>query len=103
MKALHRSPRGPGEDAAHRTDLTPGAAASGLRPFHHQSRPLFDFVEEAMLALLGFATIGVFLAAIMTKRVSVLVALILIPLIFALIGGFGLGLGKMMLDGIVRV
>ena len=56
-----------------------------------------------MLALLGFATIGVFLAAIMTKRVSVLVALILIPLIFALIGGFGLGLGKMMLDGIVRV
>lgn len=56
-----------------------------------------------MLALLGFATVGVFLVAIMTKRVSVLVALIMIPLVFALIGGFGLGLGKMMQDGIVRV
>jgi citrate-Mg2+:H+ or citrate-Ca2+:H+ symporter, CitMHS family len=56
-----------------------------------------------MLALLGFATIGVFLVAIMTKRLSVLVALILVPLVFALLGGFGLALGKMMLDGIVRV
>jgi citrate-Mg2+:H+ or citrate-Ca2+:H+ symporter, CitMHS family len=56
-----------------------------------------------MLAALGFATIGVFLAAIMTKRLSVLVALILVPLGFALVGGFALGLGKMMSDGIVRV
>lgn len=56
-----------------------------------------------MLALLGFATIGVFLVAIMTKRLSVLVALIMIPLVFALIGGFGLPLGKMMQDGLVRV
>jgi citrate-Mg2+:H+ or citrate-Ca2+:H+ symporter, CitMHS family len=56
-----------------------------------------------MLAALGFATIGVFLAAIMTKRLSVLVALILVPLVFALLGGFAPGLGKMMSDGIVRV
>ena len=32
-----------------------------------------------MLAAFGFATIAVFLTAIMTKRVSVLVALVLIP------------------------
>ncbi|MFL9829085.1 SLC13 family permease, partial [Rhodoplanes sp. SY1] len=56
-----------------------------------------------MLAALGFATIGVFLLAIMTKRVSVLVALILIPLVFALAGGFGPTVGKMMQDGIIRV
>jgi CitMHS family citrate-Mg2+:H+ or citrate-Ca2+:H+ symporter len=56
-----------------------------------------------MLALLGFATIGVFLTAIMTKQMSVLVALILVPLVFALFGGFGLDLGKMMSDGILQV
>ncbi|NVO14560.1 MAG: citrate transporter [Rhodoplanes sp.] len=56
-----------------------------------------------MLAMLGFATIGVFLVAIMTKRMSVLVALVLVPLVFALAGGFGGALGKMMLDGIIRV
>jgi citrate-Mg2+:H+ or citrate-Ca2+:H+ symporter, CitMHS family len=56
-----------------------------------------------MLAALGFATVGVFLAAVMTKRLSVLVALILVPVAFALLGGFGLSLGKMMSDGLVRV
>jgi citrate-Mg2+:H+ or citrate-Ca2+:H+ symporter, CitMHS family len=56
-----------------------------------------------MLAALGFATIAVFLFAIMTKRLSVLVALVLIPTIGGLLAGAGLGLGKMMLDGIGRV
>ena len=56
-----------------------------------------------MLAALGFATIAVFLIAIMTKRVSVLVALILIPTVAGLVAGFGTGLGKMMLEGITRV
>ncbi|WP_407520247.1 CitMHS family transporter [Methylobacterium oryzisoli] len=56
-----------------------------------------------MLAVLGFATIAVFLYAIMTKRLSVLVALILIPTIAGLLAGAGPGLGKMMLDGIGRV
>ena len=37
-----------------------------------------------MLAALGFATIAIFLFAIMTKRVSVLVALILIPTVAGL-------------------
>ena len=56
-----------------------------------------------MLALLGFLTIFVFLALILTKRVSVIVALILVPVVFALIGGFGADLGSFMLDGIVGV
>jgi len=42
-----------------------------------------------MLAALGFATIAIFLFAIMTKRVSVLVALILIPTAAGLIAGAG--------------
>ena len=53
-----------------------------------------------MLALLGLATIVVLLAVIMTKRMSPLVALILVPLIAALVGGFGLGTGKFVVDGL---
>lgn len=54
-----------------------------------------------MLTLLGFGMVITFMALIMTKRLSPLVALIAIPLIFAVIGGFGSEeLGKMMLDGI---
>lgn len=56
-----------------------------------------------MLAALGFATIAVFLFAIMTKRLSVLVALILIPAVAGLLAGAGPNLGKMMLDGVGRV
>lgn len=56
-----------------------------------------------MLALLGFLTITVFLYLILTKRVSVVVALILVPTVFALIGGFGVEIGSMMLAGIEEV
>ncbi|MFB5285310.1 CitMHS family transporter [Peribacillus sp. Hz7] len=56
-----------------------------------------------MLALLGFLTIGIFLFLIMTNRLSVLIALVLVPVVFALIGGFGLGIGQMMLDGVIKV
>ena len=56
-----------------------------------------------MLAILGFATIAIFLFAIMTRRMSVLVALVLIPTIAGLLAGAGPELGKMMLDGIARV
>ena len=52
------------------------------------------------LPLLGLATIVLLLAAIMTKRMSPLVALIIIPIAAALIGGFGLGTGKMVVDGL---
>jgi citrate-Mg2+:H+ or citrate-Ca2+:H+ symporter, CitMHS family len=62
-----------------------------------------------MLSLLGFVTIGVFLTLIMTKRLSVHVSLILVPAIAAIIGAYATGLypvtgvGKMMIDGILRV
>lgn len=56
-----------------------------------------------MLAALGFATIALFLYGIMSKRVSVLVALILIPAIAGVLAGAGPDLGKMMLDGVIRV
>ncbi|MFC7365177.1 MULTISPECIES: CitMHS family transporter [Bhargavaea] len=56
-----------------------------------------------MLALLGFLTIVVFLALILTKRVSVIVSLIIVPVVFALIGGFWSEMGGFMLDGVISV
>ncbi|WP_121357410.1 CitMHS family transporter [Flavisolibacter nicotianae] len=57
-----------------------------------------------MLALLGFLTIAVFLLLVITKRLSVLLSLILVPIIFALIGGFApKALGEMIVTGIKQV
>ncbi|MEI5134556.1 citrate:proton symporter [Streptomyces libani] len=56
-----------------------------------------------MLAALGFSTIGIFLLLTMTKRVSVLVALVLLPVLAALAGGFAGELGQMVLDGLSTV
>ncbi|MFC3943748.1 citrate transporter [Pseudomonas gingeri NCPPB 3146 = LMG 5327] len=53
-----------------------------------------------MLTILGFSMVICFMFLIMTKRLSALIALILIPIVFALIGGFYTGLGGMMLDGV---
>lgn len=56
-----------------------------------------------MIALLGFAMMFMFILLIVTKRLSALLGLILVPIIFAIIGGFGLELGPMILDGLVGV
>lgn len=56
-----------------------------------------------MLTALGFATIAVFLVAVLSGRVSALVALVLIPVVFGLLTGAGAGLGPMMLDGLIKV
>jgi len=57
-----------------------------------------------MLASLGFATIAVFLILIMTRRLSVITALVLIPVLFGLIAGFSFyELGEMSLTGIKQV
>ncbi|GAB2956953.1 CitMHS family transporter [Nonomuraea fastidiosa] len=56
-----------------------------------------------MIALLGFLTIGLFLALTMTKRISVLTALVLVPVAAALIGGFASDLGPMILEGLGKV
>ncbi|WP_313452092.1 citrate:proton symporter [Brevundimonas sp.] len=55
------------------------------------------------LAVLGFVTIGVFLALILFTRTSVLAALVLVPVVAALVGGFGGGLAEMTGDGLRTV
>lgn len=52
------------------------------------------------LSLLGFGMVLTFLILIMARRLSALVALIVVPVAFALIGGFASTMGGMMLDGI---
>ncbi len=56
-----------------------------------------------MLTTLAFSMVVVFMALIMTKRLSALTALILVPIAFGLIGGFAGGLGAMMLAGITKL
>lgn len=57
-----------------------------------------------MLSILGFATIGLFLALIITKRLSVITALVLVPLVMGLLAGFTpKELGEMILAGIKQV
>jgi CitMHS family citrate-Mg2+:H+ or citrate-Ca2+:H+ symporter len=56
--------------------------------------------ERGMLALLGVITIGVLLLVIMTKWMSPLIALILIPLVASLIGGFGWDTSKFIVGGL---
>ena len=56
-----------------------------------------------MLTILGFGMVLTFMYLIMSKRLSPLVALITVPIVFALIGGFGAGLDEMMLDGIKKI
>ena len=55
------------------------------------------------LALLGFLTIGVFLALILFARAPVIVALILVPICAALLGGLGADLSKHVIDGVKAV
>ncbi|ABR50322.1 citrate/H+ symporter, CitMHS family [Alkaliphilus metalliredigens QYMF] len=53
-----------------------------------------------MLALLGFLAIVVLLALIMTKKTSPVVALVVVPIIAALLGGFASEVGGFITDGI---
>ncbi|WP_298400882.1 citrate:proton symporter [Sphingobium sp.] len=52
------------------------------------------------LALLGFLMVATFMTLIMTKKMTPLVALIVIPSIFGVVAGQAAGLGDMMIDGI---
>lgn len=56
-----------------------------------------------MLATLGFLMIITFMVLIMTRRLSAMIALIVVPIIFALFGGFGKDMGPMALEGIKSV
>ena len=53
-----------------------------------------------MLTFLAFLMVATFMALIMTKRLSPLTALILVPIVFGALAGFAPKLGPMMLDGI---
>ncbi|WP_338789545.1 citrate:proton symporter [Metabacillus sp. FJAT-53654] len=56
-----------------------------------------------MLTFLGISMVVVFTYLIMAKKLSPVTALVIVPIIFAVIGGFGLELGGMMLDGLKEV
>ncbi|RBP64929.1 CitMHS family citrate-Mg2+:H+ or citrate-Ca2+:H+ symporter [Brevibacterium sanguinis] len=56
-----------------------------------------------MLVILGFAMIIVFMTLIMTKRLSPILALIIVPTIFGLFTGAGLGIGDMVMDAIAEM
>lgn len=53
-----------------------------------------------MLTVLAYSLVIVFMYLIMTKQLPALTALILVPIAFTVLGGFGQELGPMMLTGI---
>jgi CitMHS family citrate-Mg2+:H+ or citrate-Ca2+:H+ symporter len=56
-----------------------------------------------MLIILGFSMIIVFMYLIMTKRLFPLTALILIPILFAILGGFTADLGSIIMEGVKNI
>ena len=56
-----------------------------------------------MLAFLGLSMVVVFTYLIMAKRLSPIIALIVVPVFFSIIAGFALATDRMMLDGIKMV
>lgn len=56
-----------------------------------------------MLSLLGYLMVITFLVLIMTKRLSPFIALASIPIIFGVIGGFGLDLGGLIMEGLTKI
>lgn len=52
------------------------------------------------MALVGFGMVITFMYLIMSRRLSAIVALILVPVVFAVASGFGPTAGTMVLDGI---
>lgn len=56
--------------------------------------------SDGILVVLGFAMILTFMALIMIGRSTPMVALILVPTVFGLLAGAGLGIGDMVLDAI---
>lgn len=56
-----------------------------------------------MLTFLAYAMIITFMAAIMTGRLSALVGLILVPIVFAAIAGFGPEIPDLVMDGLRKI
>jgi CitMHS family citrate-Mg2+:H+ or citrate-Ca2+:H+ symporter len=60
-------------------------------------------MTPTILALVGFGMVIAFMVLIMTKRMSALAALILIPVVVALLAGFGPGIAGMAIKGVVTL
>lgn len=56
-----------------------------------------------MLAFLGYGMVVTFMILIMSKRMTAFTSLIIIPLVFGLIGGFGPQLGDFAIEGVKGV
>jgi CitMHS family citrate-Mg2+:H+ or citrate-Ca2+:H+ symporter len=56
-----------------------------------------------MLMWLGYLMVATFMVLIMTRKLSALVALILVPLVFGLLSGHGFDIGPMAVDGISKL
>lgn len=56
-----------------------------------------------MLVLLGFAMIAVFMVLIMTKKLTPVLALIIVPTVFGLFAGAGLGIGEMVMESMTSM
>lgn len=56
-----------------------------------------------MITMLAYSMMAIFMIAIMTRTLSALIALILVPFLFGLLGGFGHELPAMMIDGIKSI
>jgi CitMHS family citrate-Mg2+:H+ or citrate-Ca2+:H+ symporter len=56
-----------------------------------------------MLVILGFSMITAFMYLIMTKRITPVAALILVPTIFGLFAGAGLGLSDMVMEALLKL
>ncbi|WP_206666175.1 CitMHS family transporter [Stutzerimonas nosocomialis] len=56
-----------------------------------------------MMAWVGFAMVSVFMLLILTRRLSAIVALILVPVAFGLGIGLGPQMGEMIMDGVLKV
>ncbi|MGL5513318.1 MAG: CitMHS family transporter [Sporomusa sp.] len=57
----------------------------------------------SILAVAGFLMVAIFMVLLMKKKLSAMVGLILIPIAFAIVLGFGPTVGVMALDGIKKV
>ncbi|MFB9952555.1 CitMHS family transporter [Rhizobium puerariae] len=56
-----------------------------------------------MLTFLGYAMVASFMTLIMTRRMTALVALMIVPIVFSLFAGADAQMGKMMMDGLVKL
>ena len=59
--------------------------------------------SDGVLVVLGFTMVLAFMALIMTRRLTPMVALILVPTVFGLFAGAGFGLGEMIIDALGKM